>query len=82
MVEAAAIVGEAEIVIEFSERSRGWFRVSVFEDLRAEGAGPRFFARAIEKENPQIQALGTGDTPEEAAATCLRGAGVSLRRAS
>jgi hypothetical protein len=80
MVEAACVVGEAEVVIEFSETARGWFRVTVFEDLRLE-SGDRFFARATEKEDAAIQALASGPTPEDAAAACLREAGISLRRA-
>ena len=48
VTEAARVVGEAELVIEFTENARGWFRITVFEDLRAEGADDRFFARAVE----------------------------------
>jgi hypothetical protein len=80
MVEAARVVGEAEVVIEFSETARGWFRVTVFEDLRLD-TGERFFARATDKEDAAIQALGSGATAEDAATDCLREAGISLRRA-
>lgn len=81
VVEAAAVVGEAEIVLQFTERSRGWFRLTVFEDLRATDPGARFFARAVEKEDPLVQASVTAGTPEDAVTLCLREAGVSLRRA-
>lgn len=81
MVEAAAVVGEAEVVIQFTEAARGWFRVTVFQDLKAAGPDERYFARAVEKDDPQIQALETGSTPEEAATLSLKEAGVSLRRA-
>lgn len=81
IVEAAQVVGEAEIVIEFGASARGWFRITVLEDLRTSGDGDRFFARAVEHDDPTIQALAAGTSPEEAAIACLREAGVSLRRA-
>lgn len=80
MIEAAEVVGEAEVVIEFSQTVRGWFRVTVFEDLKGDD-GERYFARAVEKDGRQIEALATGATPEAAATFCLREAGISLRRA-
>ena len=81
MTEAARVVSEAEVVIEFAPAARGWFRVSVFEDLRATDDDARYFARAVEKDDPAIQALGAAATPEDAATIALREAGVSLRRA-
>jgi hypothetical protein len=81
VVEAASIVGEAEVVLQFTETARGWFRVTVFEDLRSSTEEARFFARAVERDDPLVQAMAAGDTPEEAATICLREAGVSLRRA-
>jgi hypothetical protein len=82
--EAAAVVGEAELVIEFSEDARGWFRVAVFEDLRAESPDARYFARATEKTDgsaPGLEAIATGPTPEAAATFCIRETGITLRRA-
>lgn len=81
MTEAARVVSEAEVVIEFSEAARGWFRITVFEDLRAGGDDARYFARAVEKDDASIRSLATAATPEDAATACLREAGVSLRRA-
>ena len=81
MTEAARVVSEAEVVIDFGEQARGWFRVVVLEDLRGENTAERYFARAVEKDDPAVQALATGATPEDAATACLREAGVSLRRA-
>jgi hypothetical protein len=81
VVEAASIVGEAEVVLEFAPSARGWFRITVFEDLRASAPEARFFARAIEKDDALVQAQVTAGSPEEAATLCLREAGVSLRRA-
>jgi len=81
MTEAARVVSEAEVVIDFGAAARGWFRVTVFEDLRATDAAGRYFARAVEKDDAAVQALATGATPEDAATACLREAGVSLRRA-
>lgn len=81
MTEAACVLSEAEVVIEFAPAARGWFRVTVFEDLRATDDAERYFARAMDKDDAAIQALATGATPEDAATACLREAGVSLRRA-
>jgi hypothetical protein len=81
--EAAAVVGEAEVVIEFSESARGWFRIAVFEDLRAQSDDARFFARATEKSDGSgaLEAIATGPTPEAAATFCIRETGITLRRA-
>lgn len=81
LVELAAIVGEAEFVLEFGESVRGWFRLTVFEDLKSTESGERYFARATEQNDESIQALANGATPEEAATLCVREAGTSLRRA-
>ncbi|MEW6272501.1 MAG: hypothetical protein AB1689_24755 [Thermodesulfobacteriota bacterium] len=81
MTEAASVVSAAEVVLEFSPDARGWFRVTVFEDLRAASDDERFFARAEERSDPALQGLGTAATPEDAATLALREAGVSLRRA-
>jgi hypothetical protein len=81
VTEAARVVSEAELVIEFGPAARGWFRITVFEDLRAGDGADRYFARAVEKEDPSVQALAVATTPEDAATGALREAGVSLRRA-
>jgi len=81
MTEVARVVSEAEVVIDFGEAARGWFRVTVFEDLRAADDAERYFARAVERDDAGVQALATAGSPEDAAAVCLREAGVSLRRA-
>jgi len=80
MVEAARVVSEAEVVIDFGAKARGWFRITVLEDLRG-ARDERYFARAVERDDPQIQALASAATAEDAATLCLREAGVSLRRA-
>lgn len=80
VVEAARIVAEAEVVLDFGGDVRAWFRVSVFEDLRPAGDGG-FFARAVEREDPSLVAVATAATPEEATTLCLAEAGISLRRA-
>lgn len=81
VVELAAVVGEAEVVLEFTEDVRGWFRITVFEDLKSSDPDGRYFARGVEKEDGTIQALANGATPEAAATLCVREAGTSLRRA-
>ena len=73
--------GEAEFVLDFEGRAGGWVRITVFEDLKA-GDGDRYFARASFREHPELQAVATASSPEDAAALCLREAGISLRRSS
>ncbi len=81
VVEFAALVGEAEFVLDFGDDVQSVFVMRIFEDLRASGPATRFFARATGKDAAELQAVANGETPEEASAACLREAGVSLRRA-
>ncbi|MBU6282394.1 hypothetical protein KGQ64_09155 [bacterium] len=81
VTEAARVVGEAEFVLDFEGRAGGWVRITVFEDLKA-GDADRFFARAGFRDRPELQAVATASTPEDAAALCLREAGITLRRAT
>ena len=81
VTEAAVVRAEAEVVVEFGEEARGWFRMTVFEDLKAEAGADRYFARAVEKGDGGIEATASGATPEAAATLCLRETGISLRRA-
>lgn len=79
--EVAAVIAEAEMVIEFSETARGWFRITVFEDLRAASDDVRFFARSVEKGEGGIEATASAASPEAAVTRCIRETGISLRRA-
>lgn len=79
VVEAARVVDEGEVVIDFGDDVRAWFRVTVFEDLRPEGE-ERFFARAVGREDAALTALATATSPEDAATLCIAEAGVTLRR--
>ena len=76
IAEAGRIVTEAEIVLDFGDDARGWMRFTVFEDMIAGG----YFARAQDLEDPRVKATATADSPEEAFESCLREAGISLRR--
>lgn len=80
VTEAARVVGEAEFVLEFEAGAGGWVTITVFEDLKA-GDGDRYFARASFRDRPELQAVATASAPEDAAALCLREAGITLRRA-
>ena len=56
VTEAARIVGEAEIVIDFGPEARGWFRVAVFEDLKAT-PDTAYFARAVDDWGPRVESF-------------------------
>lgn len=81
VTELASVVGEAEFVLDFGGEVQAVFRLRVCEDLLAEEAAERFFARAEAVDEAGLCGRGIADTPEAAAALCLRDAGVSLRRA-
>ena len=79
MTEAAAVVGEATVVLCFEPDPPVTFEVTVFEVLK--GAGAPYFATGRDPARPDdFRAFGDGDSPEAAVQTCLEDAGVHLRR--
>jgi hypothetical protein len=80
MTEAAALVAECQVVLDFTPTERVRYEVKVYESLK--GAGDeRYFAIGTSHEDPQgFRPLGGGASPEAALQTCLNAAGVHHRR--
>ena len=80
MVEAAAVVAECHVVLDFGPEARTPYEVKVYESLKADG-GERYFAVGTSGDDPDaFRPLGDGATPEEALQACLNAAGVHHRR--
>jgi hypothetical protein len=78
MTEAAAVVGECEVVLDFGSE-RATYAVKVYRPLK--GGGEAFFAVGTNREDPHaFRPVGEGSTPEDALQTCLNTAGVYHRR--
>jgi len=80
MTEAAAVVGECQVVIDFTPTERAAYEIKVYETLK--GAGEeRYFALGVNREDPAgFRPVGTAATPEAALEACLSSAGVYHRR--
>ena len=80
MSEAAALVGECQVVLDFTPAVRVQYVVKVYESLKG-GGDERYFAIGARAEDPQdFRPIGGGATPEEALQACLNAAGVYHRR--
>ena len=79
MTEAAALVGECQVVLDFDGAERTQYELKVYESLK--GGGDRYFAVGT---NPADAAgfrpVGGGTTPEDALQACLNHAGIYHRR--
>lgn len=80
MTEAAAVVAECHVVLDFGTGDRTTYAVKVFHDLRAGGAEP-YFAVGVNEDDPAgFRPARSGATPEAALQACLDAAGVHQRR--
>ena len=80
MTEAAAVIGECQVVIDFTPTERAVYEIKVYESLKGGDAG-RYFAVGVNRDDPQgFRPVGAGVTPEAALQSCLNGAGVYHRR--
>jgi hypothetical protein len=78
MTEAAAVVGECHVVLDFGEE-RAAYEVKVYRPLK--GADTRYFAVGVNRDAPEsFRPVGDGDTAESALQVCLDNAGVYHRR--
>ena len=78
MTEAAAVVGECEVVLDFGSE-RATYTVKVYRPLK--GGGQGFFAVGTNRGDPEgFRPVGDAATPEEALQACLNAAGVHHRR--
>jgi len=80
MTEAAAVVAECHVVLDFGPAERATYEVKVYASLKGGGDDP-YFALGTNREDPQgFHPLGGGATPEEALQGCLNNAGIYHRR--
>jgi len=80
MTEAAALVAECQVVLDFAPGARVQYEIKVYESLKG-GGDERYFATGTSPEDPQgFRPLGSGATAEAALQACLNAAGVHHRR--
>ena len=80
MTEAAAVVGQCEVVIDFDSAERTAYEIRVYQGLKGHGDDP-FFAVAINRDDAgAFRPVGTGTSAEAALQACLANAGIYHRR--
>ena len=79
MTEAAALVAECQVVLDFEGAERTQYQFKVYESLK--GGGERYFALGTNPADVDgFRPMGGGSTPEEALQASLNDAGVHHRR--
>ena len=77
MTEAAAVVGECQVVIDFTPSERAAYEIKVYESLKG-GGEERYFAVGVNPDDSQgFRPVSSGATPEDALQACLSSAGVA-----
>lgn len=80
MTEAAAVVGECQVVLDFGADARVAYEIKVYASLKGGGEEP-YFALGRCPEDPEgFRPFGGAATPEEALQACLTAAGIHHRR--
>ena len=80
MTEAAALVGECQIVLDFGTDHRVQYEIKVYEALKG-GGHDRWFALGSNPEDRDgFRPFGGGASAEEAVEACLANAGIHHRR--
>jgi hypothetical protein len=79
MTEAAVVVGECQVVLDFGPDARVAYEVKIYETLRGSADEP-YFAIGRSGEDPDYRPFGSASTPEAALEACLAAAGVHHRR--
>jgi hypothetical protein len=81
MTEAAALVGECQVVLDFDAIERVHYEVKVYQALKGGGGSEPYFALGTNRDNPEgFRPFGAAATPEDALQECLNAAGVHHRR--
>ena len=80
MTEAAAVVAECQVVLDFEGREQACYELKVYQAVRGGGEEP-YFAIGVSRAEPDgFRPFGGGTTPEAALERCLADAGVHHRR--
>ena len=80
MTEAAAIVGECQVVLDFGADARVAYEVKVYATLKGGGADPYFAIGRAADDPDGYRPFGSAGTPEAAVDACLTAAGIHHRR--
>jgi hypothetical protein len=78
MTEAAAVVGECQVVLDFGPDARVAYEIKVYEALKGDSG---YFAIGRSDADPEgYRPFGSAATPEAAVDACLAAAGIHHRR--
>jgi hypothetical protein len=80
MTEAAAVVGQCEVVIDFDAAERTAYEIRVYQSLKGHGDEPYFAVATNRGDAEAFRPIGTGETAEAALQECLANAGIYHRR--
>ena len=80
MTEAAAVVGECQVVFDFGPDARVEYEVKIYETLKGGGDEPYFAIGRSARDPEGYRPFGSAATPEAALEACLAAAGVHHRR--
>ena len=79
MIEAAAVVAECHVALDFEGDESVAYEVKVYRSLK--GDGDPYFAVGVNRDDAAgYRPIGTGGTAEDALNACLSNAGVHHRR--
>lgn len=79
MTEAAAVVAECHVVLDFPPHERAAYEIKTYRVLK--GSAQPFFALGRNQHDPEgFRPLGEGETAEAALQACLESAGIHHRR--
>jgi len=79
MVEAAAVVAECHVALNFEGDESVSYEVKVYRTLK--GGGDAYFAVGVNRDDPGgFRPIGSADSAEDALSACLTSAGVHHRR--
>lgn len=79
MTEAAAVVAECQVVLDFGTVAHVTYEIKVYDALKG-GGDERYFAVGTSREEHAFQPMGSGATAEDALQSCLTNAGIYHRR--
>lgn len=80
MTEAAAVIGQCEVVIDFESVERTAYEIRVYQGLKGHGDEPYFAVATNREDASAFRPIGTGETAETALQDCLANAGIYHRR--
>lgn len=80
MVEAAAVVAECQVALDFEGREQVCYEIKVFRTLKGASSEPFFAVATNRADAASFRPIGEGDTAEAALEACLAAAGIYHRR--